>query len=111
MEHLGGSCTCNDAWDHWNCTTDLKEAVRCNNGQVEIQQCDLGCTVEAIGTDDQCAMSQGSGSGSDYSGPGTTPGDPADPGTGGKAGSGCNSSGTPGLWLAALILLVKRRRV
>jgi N-acetyl-anhydromuramyl-L-alanine amidase AmpD len=112
MEHLGGSCTCNDAWDHWNCTTDLTEAVRCNNGEVEIAQCDLGCTVEPIGTDDVCAQSQGS----DYAGSGSDVpvGDPADPGTDGmdgKAGGGCNSGGTPGLWLAALILLVKRRRV
>jgi hypothetical protein len=83
--------------------------VRCNAGQVEIAQCDLGCTVEPIGMDDQCAQSQGS----DYTGPGSATEDPADPGTdgnGGKAGGGCNGTGTPALWLGALILLVKRRR-
>src|SRR5262249_39837694 len=25
MEKLGGSCTCNDAWSHFNCTTDKTE--------------------------------------------------------------------------------------
>jgi N-acetyl-anhydromuramyl-L-alanine amidase AmpD len=108
MEHLGGSCTCNDAWDHWNCTTDLKEAVRCTNGQVEISQCDLGCTVEPIGTDDVCAQSQGS----DFSGSatGSAVTDPGG-GTDGKHGGGCNAGGNPAIWLASLLLLVKRRRV
>jgi N-acetyl-anhydromuramyl-L-alanine amidase AmpD len=108
MEHLGGSCTCNDAWDHWNCTTDLKEAVRCTNGQVEISQCDLGCTVEPIGTDDVCAQSQGS----DFSGSatGSAVTDPGG-GTDGKDGGGCNAGGNPAIWLTALLLLVKRRRV
>jgi N-acetyl-anhydromuramyl-L-alanine amidase AmpD len=108
MEHLGGSCTCNDAWSHWNCTSDLKEAVRCTNGQVEISQCDLGCTVEPIGTDDVCAQSQGS----DFSGSatGSAVTDPGG-GTDGKDGGGCNAGGNPAIWLASLLLLVKRRRV
>jgi N-acetyl-anhydromuramyl-L-alanine amidase AmpD len=108
MEHLGGSCTCNDAWSHWNCTSDLKEAVRCTNGQVEISQCDLGCTVEPIGTDDVCAQSQGS----DYNGTatGSAVTDPGD-GTDGKHGGGCNAGGNPAIWLISLLLLVKRRRV
>src|SRR3569623_1208185 len=72
MEHLGGSCTCNDAWDHWNCTTDLKEAVRCVDGNVEIDQCANGCDVMPIGQDDVCHVADGGGSdGSDYSGSGT----------------------------------------
>ena len=50
MEQLGGSCTCNDAWPLWNCTTDKTEAVRCINGKVEIDQCTGGCDVKAIGT-------------------------------------------------------------
>jgi len=109
MEHLGGSCTCNDAWDHWNCTSDLKEAVRCTSGQVQIAQCDLGCTVQPVGQDDVCAQSQGS----DFSGSaaGSAITDPGGDGPGGKHGGGCNSGGNPAIWLAALVLLVKRRRV
>jgi MYXO-CTERM domain-containing protein len=57
MEHLGGSCTCNDAWPLWNCTTDLKEAVRCNGGTVEIEQCTGGCMVMPVGTPDNCVTS------------------------------------------------------
>ena len=43
MERLGGSCTCNDAYALWNCTTDKTEAVRCTDGKVEIDHCDAGC--------------------------------------------------------------------
>jgi N-acetyl-anhydromuramyl-L-alanine amidase AmpD len=107
MEHLGGSCTCNDTYSLWNCTTDLKEAVRCTNGQVEIEQCDLGCTVEAVGQADVCAQSQGSDFSGSASGSALT--DPGG-GTDGKHSGGCNSGGNPALWLASLLLLVKRRR-
>jgi uncharacterized protein (TIGR03382 family) len=82
------------------------------DGQVEIDQCDLGCTVQPIGTDDTCAQSAGSGD--EGSGSDMAPVDPADPGMDGmkgKDGGGCNTGGTPALWLAALVLLVKRRRV
>jgi N-acetyl-anhydromuramyl-L-alanine amidase AmpD len=54
MEALGGSCTCNDAWSMWNCTTDKTEAVRCVNGTVEIEACPGGCDVQPIGSEDIC---------------------------------------------------------
>lgn len=112
MEHLGGSCTCNDAYSLWNCTTDLKEAVRCVNGTVEIDQCANGCDVMPIGQDDVCHVADGSGSdGSDYSGSGTVVDPSGDGGDKGKAGGGCNSGGLPPLWVGLLVLLVKRRRV
>jgi N-acetyl-anhydromuramyl-L-alanine amidase AmpD len=56
MEKLGGSCACADAFAHFNCTTDKTEAVRCNNGTVEIQHCASACVVEPIGVDDVCAL-------------------------------------------------------
>ncbi len=54
MEMLGGSCTCNDAYDHFNCTTDKTEAVRCVSGKVEIDHCTAGCVAQPIGVDDVC---------------------------------------------------------
>jgi N-acetyl-anhydromuramyl-L-alanine amidase AmpD len=54
MADLGGSCTCNDTYAMWNCTTDKTEAVRCTNGNVEIDQCNLGCEVMPVGTADVC---------------------------------------------------------
>ena len=54
MQALGGACTCNDAWPDWNCTTDHTEAVRCTNGQVEIEACPNGCDVMPTGTPDVC---------------------------------------------------------
>ncbi|MBI5535831.1 MAG: N-acetylmuramoyl-L-alanine amidase [Deltaproteobacteria bacterium] len=53
MEKLGGTCACNDAWSLWNCTTDLTEAWRCNNGNLEKQDCSP-CEVQPVGTDDVC---------------------------------------------------------
>lgn len=90
MEKLGGSCSCNDAYPLWNCTTDKTEAVRCNNGKVEIEKCDKGCVSQPIGTNDVCNMSTpagGGGSGGGGGGGGT--------GTGGNGGVG-QVSGTPG---------------
>ncbi len=54
MQRLGGSCTCNDAFSHFNCTTDKTQAVRCSGGSVEIRSCQDPCIVEAIGVDDTC---------------------------------------------------------
>ncbi len=53
MERLGASCRCNDAWPLWNCTTDLTEAWRCNNGNLEKQDCSP-CEVMPVGTEDVC---------------------------------------------------------
>jgi N-acetyl-anhydromuramyl-L-alanine amidase AmpD len=105
MEHLGGECTCNDAYELWNCTTDQKEAVRCVNGTVEIDQCTGGCDVMPIGTADVCHTDDGP----PFSGSATE--DPVVDGTNGKAGGGCNSGGMPPLWVGLLVLLVKRRRL
>ncbi|MSP59157.1 MAG: N-acetylmuramoyl-L-alanine amidase [Myxococcales bacterium] len=50
---LGGKCSCNDAWDLWNCTTDKTQAVRCKNGQVEIVDC-KPCESQPNGVNDLC---------------------------------------------------------
>jgi MYXO-CTERM domain-containing protein len=116
MEKLGGSCTCNDAWPLWNCTTDHTEAVRCHNGNVEIDQCTGGCDVMPIGSDDVChtdatgSDGTGSAAGSDSTGSGVGLGsavttDPTSP-------SGC-STGAGGGGATSIILLgllARRRR-
>jgi N-acetyl-anhydromuramyl-L-alanine amidase AmpD len=130
MESLGGSCTCNDAYALWNCTTDKTEAVRCTNGKVEIDHCDQGCVPKPTGTDDVCNKSAGGGGGGGGTTepPLTTPvpdgkGDQAappvgggdgDPGSMGQSGGGCamaGSSSTPGLLALMLfcVALVIRR--
>jgi N-acetyl-anhydromuramyl-L-alanine amidase AmpD len=54
MEKLGGSCTCNDTFPQWSCTTDHTEAVRCIHNKVEIDHCSRGCISRPVGTDDIC---------------------------------------------------------
>jgi uncharacterized protein (TIGR03382 family) len=129
MEHLGGSCTCNDAYDHFNCTTDLTEAVRCVNGNVEIAHCDgpAGCTVQPVGVDDTCdtgtpAMPD---AGVDPGAPDASPIDPGAPDAGAgnpdnpegtfHVNGGCQASGHGGggvwaLLLGAVLLVGARRR-
>ncbi len=64
MELLGGSCTCNDAYELWNCTTDRTEAVRCADGMnVEIAHCPGGCEVMPVGTPDVCHSQGAAGAG------------------------------------------------
>jgi len=99
MQALGGSCTCNDAWPHWNCTTDKTEAVRCVNGTVEIATCIEGCVVMPIGTDDACSTSVSDPNGFE-------PGDPSSSGGGG----GCSTGGAPGPLLLLALLAFRRRR-
>jgi N-acetyl-anhydromuramyl-L-alanine amidase AmpD len=53
MQMLGGSCTCNDTYNLWNCTTDKTLAVRCTNGQVQIEQC-FPCEPQPNGMNDIC---------------------------------------------------------
>jgi len=104
MEQLGGSCTCNDAWSHFNCTTDGTEAWRCNNGTLEEQVCSgaAGCSVQPIGQDDICDVgTMGSGSGSSGSDLQPMP----------KADGGCaTGGGASGLVAFALLALRRRRR-
>ena len=119
IEKLGGSCTCNDAYPLWNCTTDKTEAVRCHDGAIEIDQCTGGCDVMPIGQDDVCHTdattgSDGSGTGSD---PGPDPGSDSGPGLGsatdpGAGHAGCSTTGGTGGGAIALALLglVGRRR-
>jgi hypothetical protein len=87
MQMLGGSCTCNDAYSLWNCTTDGTEAVRCTNGKVEIEQCTAGCVVQPIGTNDICNHTTGGGGGGGGGG---------DTGGGGAGGGGDTGGGTGG---------------
>jgi len=54
MQKLGGSCDCNDAFSHFNCTTDKTQAVRCVSGTVEVKTCGSACVVQATGQDDTC---------------------------------------------------------
>ncbi|MEO8550502.1 MAG: peptidoglycan recognition family protein [Kofleriaceae bacterium] len=113
MEKLGGTCACNDAWQLWNCTTDKTEAVRCHDGNVEIEHCTDACQVMAIGTDDVCNVAPDSGSdtgsdatGSDYSNPDQGASDDA------THDSGCSTTGGGASLplLFALGLLIRRRR-
>lgn len=104
MKALGGSCTCNDAYAHWNCTTDGTEAVRCANGNVEIEEC-TSCDVMPTGVDDVChlvpAMPDAGA-------------DPADAGVDpGAAPGGCCETGgggaTPALVLGLAVALTGAR--
>lgn len=110
MQALGGSCTCNDAWPMWNCTTDHTEAVRCVNGSVEIEACPDGCDVMPVGAEDVCHTATivppdaGMSSGDDA---GT--GNPDDPTMGQHTGS-CSSTGGSASGLALLALALRRRR-
>ena len=113
MEHARRHCTCNDAWDHWNCTTDQTEAVRCVDGNVEIDHCTNGCDVMPIGQDDVCHVADArlGRLGLQRERDRSIPSIQGHSGGNGKAGGGCNSGGSPPLWLGLLVLLVKRRRV
>jgi N-acetyl-anhydromuramyl-L-alanine amidase AmpD len=119
MEKLGGSCTCNDAWENFNCTTDKTEAVRCRDGVVEIQNCTGGCEVMPIGTEDVCHIDGGPGpdagvpGGGDGSGSGSNPDDPTGDQSGGcsiGSGSGSGSASGAACLLAALAVFARRRR-
>jgi len=54
MPRFGGTCKCDDIWNLWNCSSDKTQAFRCDNGNVELEQCTAGCVVEPVGQDDQC---------------------------------------------------------
>jgi MYXO-CTERM domain-containing protein len=95
MELLGGSCTCNDAYDHFNCSTDKTMAVRCHDDKVEIDHCTAGCTVKPIGQDDVCAHAPAPGTGDD-GGPTTGGGGTTIPGGGGDNGAVGSGGGTAG---------------
>ena len=117
MDDLGGSCTCNDAWPLWNCTSDHSEAWRCSGGMVEEEKCTgpAGCAVEAIGQDDVCDTSEagsgsGSGSGSDSGSGGGDSGSGSGSGSDEKHASGCSSGGGGGLVIVMLIALVSYSR-
>ena len=111
MQGLGGSCTCNDAWPLWNCTTDHTEAVRCASGTVEIDQCTAGCMSMPIGQDDQCNVAPAPdappapvGSGSDPEGdPGSAATKP------GAAGCRIGGDGVGTIVLVALFAARRRR--
>ncbi|MEO6951912.1 MAG: N-acetylmuramoyl-L-alanine amidase [Polyangia bacterium] len=134
MQSLGGSCTCNDAHAHFNCTTNKKQAVRCDNGVVEVRTCASACVAQPSGEDDLCELATTPPDSSFV--PNVTPSKllgatSTDPGsmtivpdstdTGHnvalKRGSGCSTSGTPadarGLALIGLAVaaLLRRRRV
>lgn len=136
MQMLGGTCTCNDTYALWNCTSDKTEAFRCVNGKVESDQCTAGCVVQPVGTNDVCNHKPGGGGGSGGGGGGgaggsyhggnavagnlsVPPGGPPPGGpTGGEASthSGCSvgadspSLGTLWLLLASALALTLRRR-
>ncbi|HEY4243300.1 MAG TPA: N-acetylmuramoyl-L-alanine amidase [Kofleriaceae bacterium] len=102
MQALGGTCTCNDAYAHWNCTTDGTEAVRCVDGAVEIEMC-TSCDVMPSGVDDDCHV---------VPMPDAMPaqlvdaGEPADNGGG---GGGCAAGGADGGLALVLLALLRRR--
>ena len=115
MKALGGSCTCNDAYSKFNCTTDKTEAVRCVGGVVEIKECTAGCVVQPVGTPDVCNVGSGSGSAMPDAGVDPTPdaGDPMNPDQPGKDG-GCTAGGNGGsiafLFAMATLVIARRRR-
>ena len=106
MERLGGSCSCNDAWSNWNCTTDGTQTWRCADGKVEKQECVGGCNVMPVGTPDECvavAPEGGGSAGGSASGSAGAAGNAGNGGSGGSAtepasgSSGAASGGmTPG---------------
>jgi len=104
MQKLGGSCTCNDAWDHFNCTTDKTQAVRCKDGMVEILDCTAGCEVQPIGTDDICNVLPGGGDNMPDGGTGGGDDDGTDLGGGG----GCSTGGGNAFALALVLLVIAR---
>ena len=106
MEQLGGSCTCNDAWSLWNCTTDKTEAVRCVDGNVEIASCVDGCDVQPSGVDDICHTGDGMGSGSDG---GTTPAQTEPARVDGGCAASSGSSGALAMLAAMGALVIARR--
>ena len=105
MDKLGGHCTCNDAWDHYNCTTDGTEAWRCTNGMLEEQVCSgpAGCAVQPVGQDDICDTSGGSGSAGSDTGSDMTQATP-------KADGGCSTGGARSCFVAFALLALRRRR-
>jgi N-acetyl-anhydromuramyl-L-alanine amidase AmpD len=105
MQKLGGSCTCNDAWPLFNCTTDKTQAVRCRDGVVEIVDCTAGCEVQPIGTEDICHVAPGGGS--DMPPDGGVPGGGDDEQLAG--GGGCSTGGGAGLGLALALLALSGR--
>ncbi len=108
MERLDGSCTCNDAWSNWNCTSDGTQMWRCTDSKVDKQECVGGCNVMPVGTPDACVGVQpegaaGTGGGGASAGASGAAGSPAagsgggvQPASGGTAGSGgtASSAGT-----------------
>jgi len=97
MEKLGGSCTCADAWSLWNCTTDLTEAYKCVNNQVQMENCTQGCVVQPVGVEDQCnGATMGSGGAGGAGGAGGSGGNPGGGGAGGSGGAGGGSGGAGG---------------
>ncbi len=115
MPRFGGSCKCNDIWSLWNCSSDGTEAFRCDNGQVELEQCTAGCVVEPVGTDDVCNEAPVPPP-DDAGAPARDGGSSTRPRPDGRNASaaGCSAGGESpssfGLLVAATVLLVSRRR-
>ncbi|MCE9576772.1 MAG: N-acetylmuramoyl-L-alanine amidase [Deltaproteobacteria bacterium] len=111
MEALGGTCTCADTWPAWNCTTDLTEAVRCSDGNVEIAHCADGCEVMPIGTPDVC---HGVVSVTPDAGVPSAPDADPGPAVNGDASGGCGcATGDPGsgaLIIAGVAIALRSRR-
>jgi N-acetyl-anhydromuramyl-L-alanine amidase AmpD len=103
----GAHCKCNDAYTHFNCTHDMTERIKCDDGQnVVIDHCaNASCMVQPIGVDDTCGQeaTTSSSSSSGAAGPGGAGGGSGNGGGGnggGAAGTGghsaSSSSGTGG---------------
>ena len=83
----GARCKCNDAFTHFNCTHDMTERVKCDDGvNVVISHCaNASCIVQPIGVDDICGEEATSSSSSSGAG-----------GVGGSGGAGGDSGGAGG---------------
>ena len=120
MPRFGGTCKCDDVWNLWNCSSSKTEAFRCVNGQVELKECTAGCTVEPVGTDDQCDVAASdAGVAVDASAPtppARPPGDRPNGDSPQAGSSGCSaapsraSSSSMFAWLAPVAFIALRRR-
>jgi len=122
MPRFGGSCKCDDIWNLWNCSSDLTQAFRCTNGNVELKQCTGGCVVQPVGTDDLCNEAPAPPGDDAGTEPGPSPGDGGSSSTrrpspdhgAGQTAGGCNAAGgSPssfGLLVLGALALLKRRR-
>ncbi|HEY8041982.1 MAG TPA: peptidoglycan recognition family protein [Polyangiaceae bacterium] len=105
MPRFGGTCKCDDVWPLWNCSSDHTQAMRCQNGVVQVETCDGpgACVSQPNGTDDVCNMAPqpeggaaADAGGGDDGGSGVTPEGGAGGSSGGGGSGGAGADGSAG---------------